>query len=81
MTSILVALLRPGAPPDGRVTLSDIEAQLRSLGGSARGVVTRSRANALGAAASAALLVVAAAYLLGRRRGRRRASVLEIRRV
>ncbi|MDA8290979.1 MAG: hypothetical protein M0Z33_04765 [Actinomycetota bacterium] len=65
----------------GRVSLGDIEAQLRSLGGSAQAAVAGSRTTALGAAVVGGALAVASVYLLGRRRGRRRATVLEIRRV
>lgn len=67
--------------PGGRVTLGDIEAQLRSLGGSAQAAVAESRTTAVAAAAVGGAIAVASVYLLGRRRGRRRATVLEIRRV
>jgi hypothetical protein len=73
---------RNGTSADsGRVSLSDIESSLRSLGGTAAATVGRAAppAAAIGAVAGVALL--AAAYLYGRRRGRRRATVLEIRRV
>jgi len=63
-----------------RVSLSEIEARLRSLGTSAQGTVSDSKQSALAAALIGGVTVVAAAYLHGRRRGRRRASVLEIRR-
>ena len=65
----------------GRVTLGDVERQLRSLGGSAQGALAASKAGAGGAVAVAGVLLVAASYLFGRRRGKRRSSVLEIRRV
>jgi len=63
-----------------KVSLSDIEDRLRSLGTSAQSVVTESKKNALAAGVIGGVLLVAGAYLHGRRRGRRRASVLEIRR-
>ncbi len=68
------------APAD-RISLGDIESQLRSLGGSAQAVVSESKTTAIAAAAVGAVITVASVYLLGRRRGRRRATVLEIRRV
>lgn len=66
---------------DRRITIGDVERQLRSLGGSAQGALAASKATAGAAVAVAGVLLVAASYLLGRRRGKRRASVLEIRRV
>ncbi len=67
--------------PGERVSLSDVERQLRSLGGSAQSVVGQSRTTVTAAAVAGGVLAVASVYLLGRRRGRRRATVLEIRRV
>lgn len=77
-------------PPDGlfttaganrRVTIGDVEQQLRSLGGSAQSALSSTGQNAKTAGVFAAVLLVGLSYLLGRRRGKRRASVLEIRRV
>jgi hypothetical protein len=68
------------APKGDRVSLSEIESRLRSLGTSAQQVVSDSKQNAVAAALIGGAAVVASAYLHGRRRGRRRASVLEIRR-
>lgn len=65
----------------GRVTIGDVERQLRSLGGSAQGAIAASKASAGTALAVAGVLLVGASYLFGRRRGKRRSSVLEIRRV
>ena len=64
-----------------RVTLSDVEDKLRSLGGSTESLVSDAAPPMIGALVAAGAMAVAAVYLLGRRRGRRRASVLEIRRV
>jgi hypothetical protein len=78
----LVARLVLGAPDaSGRVTLDDVEAKFRELKGEANEVATRAQP-----AASAAAVVLAAGllllvYLIGRRKGRRRATVLEIRRI
>jgi hypothetical protein len=85
MASLIASLLGlravDGGPGSGRISIGDIEDQLRSIGGSAQEMVGVSKAGAGAAAAAGAALVVAAAYLHGRRRGRRRATVLEIRRV
>lgn len=64
-----------------RVSLGDLEAKLRDLGGSATSAASEATAPVLGAAAAVGVLVVAAVYLLGRRRGRKEAPVLEIRRI
>ena len=63
------------------MTLSDVEDKMRSLGGSTESLVKDAAAPTIGALVAAGVVAVAAVYLLGRRRGRRRASVLEIRRV
>jgi hypothetical protein len=61
------------------ITPADLERQLRALFGPNAGGEVKIAGVAAGAAALA--VSVAAVYLLGRRKGRRRASVLEIRRV
>lgn len=81
MTLRLIRLLLLAEEEQRRVTLSDVEDKLRRLGGSAESVVTSAAPPAIGVGVAAGVLAVAAVYLLGRRRGRRRASVLEIRRV
>jgi len=62
-------------------TLSEIEARLRALTSNAQRTIASSKQTALAAGLVGGAVIVACAYLLGRRRGRRRASVLEIRRV
>ena len=69
-----------GTAKGDRVSMSEIESRLRSLGSSAHEAVSDSKQSALAAALIGGATVVAAAYLHGRRRGRRRSSVLEIRR-
>ncbi len=64
---------------DARVSLAEVERQLRDLLG-ANGVATTKIA-AVAAGATALAVGFASVYLLGRHKGRRRASVLEIRRV
>lgn len=73
--------MTPTRGPGERISLDDIEGQLRSLGGTAQAVVAESRTTAFAAAVVGGALAVASVYLLGRRRGRRRSTVLEIRRV
>jgi hypothetical protein len=65
----------------GRVSLSDVENKLRDLGSSAESLASDAAPPTIGVFVAVGAAVVAAVYLLGRRRGRRRASVLEIRRV
>jgi hypothetical protein len=81
MTIRLVRHLLMAQDEPRRVTLSDVEDKLRSLGGSTESLVSDAAPPMIGALVAAGALAVAAVYLLGRRRGRRRASVLEIRRV
>jgi hypothetical protein len=62
-----------------QLSAADVERQLRELLGPDAGRAAKLAAVAAGVGAAAA--AVASVYLLGRRKGRRRASVLEIRRV
>lgn len=72
---------RPLAATSDRVSLADVESRLRELGQNAQRSVADSKQSAIAAGVIGGALVVAGAYLHGRRRGRRRATVLEIRRV
>ncbi|MGA3215912.1 MAG: hypothetical protein ABSD97_09540 [Acidimicrobiales bacterium] len=81
MTMRLVRHLLLANDEARRVTLSDVENKLRDLGGSTESLVTDAAPPAIGIIVAAGAAAVAAVYLLGRRRGRRRASVLEIRRI
>ncbi|MGA2530874.1 MAG: hypothetical protein ABSG36_17165 [Acidimicrobiales bacterium] len=81
MTIRLVRHLLLAQDEPRRVTLSDVEDKLRSLGGNTESLVKDAAPPAIGALVAAGVAAVAAVYLLGRRRGRRRASVLEIRRI
>lgn len=81
MTVHLARQLLLASEEPRRVTLSDVEDKMRSLGGSTESLVKDAAAPTIGALVAAGVVAVAAVYLLGRRRGRRRASVLEIRRV
>jgi hypothetical protein len=81
MTTRLLRQLLLASEEPRRVTLSDVESKLRSLGGSTESLVKDAAPSAVGALVAAGVAAVAAVYLLGRRRGRKRASVLEIRRV
>jgi hypothetical protein len=81
MTIRLVRHLLLAEDESPRVTLSDVEDKLRSLSGSTQSLVKDAAPPTIGALVAASVAAVAAVYLLGRRRGRRRASVLEIRRI
>lgn len=78
LTRAVVSL--PGDTPAPRVSLSDVEAKLRELGGQTQSAATELARPALSGAVVAGVLGIAAVYLLGRRRGRHRATVLEIHR-
>jgi len=64
--------------PEDRVSLGEVERQLRALLGPNAG---EAKIAAVAAGAGALALGVVSVYLLGRRKGRKRASVLEIRRI
>lgn len=64
-----------------RVTIEDIEARFRDLAGTTTATVERAKLPLVGGGVAAAVLVMVLLYLLGRRRGRKRATVLEIRRI
>jgi hypothetical protein len=81
MTIRLVRHLLLANDESRRVKLSDVENKLRDLGGSTESLVTDAAPPTIGILVVAGVVAVTAVYLLGRRRGRRRASVLEIRRV
>jgi len=81
MTFRLVRYLLLAEDEPRRVTLSDVEDKLRRLGGSTESLVTGAGPPTVGIFVAAGVAAVAAVYLLGKRRGRRRASVLEIRRI
>jgi hypothetical protein len=66
---------------DRKIRLADIESQVRSLTGGAQEAITKGGTNALIGGVAGVAALVAGAYLHGRRRGRKRASVLEIRRI
>ena len=63
---------------DDRVSLDEVERQLRELLGPNAG---EAKIAAVAAGVGALALGVVSVYLLGRRKGRKRASVLEIRRI
>jgi hypothetical protein len=64
-----------------RVRLSDIETRLRSLGEQATSIIGEEGKRRQPVIALGALGLTALVYLYGRHRGRRRATVLEVRRV
>jgi hypothetical protein len=64
--------------PEDRVSLGEVERQLRGLLGPNAG---EAKIATVAAGVGALALGVVSVYLLGRRKGRQRASVLEIRRI
>jgi hypothetical protein len=64
-----------------KITIDDIEARFRSLQGGTSGIVKDAAPSKIGAGVGGIVLVLLIVYFLGRRRGRKRATVLEIRRV
>ncbi|HEV2361249.1 MAG TPA: hypothetical protein VGS21_06070 [Acidimicrobiales bacterium] len=80
ITSLLAQLLL--SPAEGeRITLDDVEAKFRELQGGASDVVARAQPKITAAAIVGGTLTVLLVYLFGRRKGRKRATVLEIRRI
>ena len=64
-----------------RITRDDLEAAFTRVVGEGEATAKAAAPPALVVAGAVALGVVALAYLAGRRRGRRRAPVLEVRRI
>jgi len=71
---------RDGTDRSGPVSLGDLENKIREIGGTAQAMGEAARP-AVGGLVALGALAMAAVYLLGRRRGKRRATVLEIRRI
>jgi hypothetical protein len=76
---LLHALTATG--PGERITIDDIESRFRDLGGSTSASVQRARTPIIGGGLAGVILLMLLLYLLGKRQGRKRASVLEIRRI
>lgn len=64
-----------------RVTRADIEAKLRQVAGEVGKTTEAVKPNLMAIGAATATVLLTVAYLLGRRKGRRKATVVEIRRV
>jgi hypothetical protein len=76
-----MAALTEATAHTGRITRDDIESKLRELRGQAEDVGNASKGYAVAAGVAVLTLVVGGAYLLGRRKGKKRATIVEIRRV
>jgi hypothetical protein len=76
-----MAALTQATEGKGKITRDDIESKLRELRGEVDEVGNASKGYVLAAGVVALTLVVGGAYLLGRRKGKKRATVVEIRRV
>lgn len=64
-----------------RVTIDDIESHLRGLAGGVSESVEKAKLPLIGGGVAAVVLLILVVFLLGKRRGRKRATVVEIRRV
>jgi hypothetical protein len=76
-----MAALTQATEGKDKITRDDIESKLRELRGEVDEVGNASKGYVLAAGVVALTLVVGGAYLLGRRKGKKRATVVEIRRV
>lgn len=77
----MAAPLTTATENKGHISRTDIESKLRELRGEVEDVGKASKAYVVAAGAVALTVIVGGAYLLGRRKGRKRATVVEIRRV
>jgi len=77
----MTAPLTEATEHKSHITRGDIESKLRELRGEVEEVGNASKAYVIAAGALALTVLVGGAYLLGRRKGRKRATVVEIRRV
>ena len=77
----MAAALTEATEHNVRITRDDIESKLRELRGQAEDVGNASKGYALAAGVAVLTIVVGGAYLLGRRKGKKRATIVEIRRV
>jgi hypothetical protein len=64
-----------------RISLTDIDAKLRSLQGDARSRVVAKKQPMLAGAGGMGLVLLIIMYLLGRRTGKKKTTFVEIRRV
>jgi hypothetical protein len=77
----MAAALTEATEGTDRITRDDIESKLRQIRGEVTDVGNASKSYVLAAGVLALTGIVAGAYLLGRRKGKRRATVVEVRRV
>lgn len=80
IASLLIDLVAAAAGSE-KITIDDVEDRFRSLQSGATGAVKGAAPPKIGAAVAVVVLFLLAIYFLGRRRGRKRATVLEIRRI
>jgi hypothetical protein len=83
MAPMISSLFADGGEPSAeeKIEIGDIEAQLRTLTSSAQRAIADGKTNVIVGGLLAVGSMITLSYLHGRRRGRRRASVLEIRRI
>jgi hypothetical protein len=73
--------VRATGAPDKKITREDIESKLKELQGGVGQQTEAAKMPAFAVVVGVVIVSIAAAYLLGRRKGKRRATVLEIRRL
>lgn len=66
---------------DGRIERAEVESALREMFGEGEATARQYAGRTIGAAGAFGFLALVAAFLFGRRRGRKRAAIVEIRRV
>ena len=64
-----------------RVTIEDIESRFRDLVGTTTANVDRAKLPLIGGGVATVVLLMLLLFLIGKRRGRKRATVVEIRRI
>ena len=77
----MAAALTKATEGNEKITRDDIESKLRELRGQVEDVGNASKGYAIAAGVAVLTIVVGGAYLLGRRKGKKRATIVEIRRV
>ena len=77
----MAAALTQATEGNEKITRDDIESKLREIRGQVEDVGNASKAYVVAAGVAVLTIVVGGAYLLGRRQGKKRATVVEIRRV
>lgn len=81
MRRVVALAMLLAAASEGKVTIGQIQDRLKALRNDSEQAVKQSQPMLLTVGGAVVVAVIAIAFLLGRRRGKKRATVLEIRRV